>query len=470
MLGLFGTLGLAQRSLSTQQQGVEVAGHNLANVSNSDYTRQRIIVQTGQTVPSTIGPQGTGSVVVGIAQLRSALVDRQIQDETSVGGFLDAQQQALQYAQANLGQEIDTTGSGSTSTSGQSGLAQGLSDLFNAFQSLSTDPTSLAERQVVLMKSLSLTQQFNQTSQRLDTLRTSLSDSVESDASSINTILSEIAKLNDQIINTETGNIGSANDLRDSRQSKLNELAELVKIDTVEQDNGAVNISIGGVLMVSDKTVLDQIETYDAGGGQILVRSQSTGLAITPTSGQLAGTIDARDGALASLQADLDLLATQLISEVNAIHATGYNLNGTNGTAFLTGTDAGDITVNATLLNDPSLIQASGASNAVGDNTTALALAQLANTSFASLGNQTFSERYNQTVAQLGQELSSTNSQITNQETVMKALQQQRDSVSGVSLDEEMTDLMKYQRAYEASARLISVLDSMLETVVNLKR
>ena len=319
MLGLFGTLGLAQRSLSTQQQGVEVAGHNLANVSNSAYTRQRIKIQTGQTVPSTIGPQGTGADVVGIQQLRSALVDMQIQDETSVSGYLDAQQQALKYAQANLGQEIDTSSSESTSTSSQSGLAQGLSDMFNAFQSLSTDPTSLAERQVVLMKSLSLTQQFNQTSQRLDTLRSSLNDSVESDASSINTMLSEIAKLNDQIINTETGNVGSANDLRDSRQSKLNELAKLVKIDTAEQDNGAVNISIGGVLMVSDKTVLDQIETYDAGGGQILVRSQNTGQTITPTSGELAGTIDARDGALASLQDALDSLAAKLIAEVNTV-------------------------------------------------------------------------------------------------------------------------------------------------------
>ncbi len=470
MLGLFGTLGLAQRSLSAQQQGVEVAGHNLANVSNSDYTRQRVIIQTGQTVPSTLGPQGTGADVVGIQQLRSALVELQIQDETSVSGYLDAQQQALKYAQANLGQEIDTSSTDSTDTSNQSGLAQCLTDMFNAFQSLSTDPTSLAERQVVLMESLSLTQQLNQTSQRLDTLRASLNASVESDASSVNTILSEIAKLNDQIISTETGNAGSANDLRDSRQSKLNELAEIVKIETVEQDNGAVDISIGGTLMVSGKHVLDQIETYDAGGGQTLIRSLSTGQTLTPTSGRLAGTIDVRDGAVTTLQSDLDLLAAKLITEVNAVHATGYNLNGTNGVDFLTGNDAGDITVNATLLDDPSLIQASGDPDAVGDNTTVLAMAQLANKSFASLSNQTFSERYNQTVAQLGQELDSTNSQVTNEETVMDALKQQRDSVSGVSLDEEMTDLMKFQRAYQASARLISVLDSMLEAVVNLKR
>lgn len=476
MLGLFGTLGLAQRSLSTQQQGVEVAGHNLANVNNPAYARQRVVIQTGVTVPGAIGPQGTGSDVVAIEQLRSALVDLQIQSEASVSGFLDAQQEALTYAQANLGQQIDrqTTSAGGASAlsgaGGQKGIAEGLTDFFNAFQSLSTNPTSLAERQVVLMKALSLTQRLNQTSQRFDTLRSSLNDSVQADVDSINSLLTEIAKLNDQIVNTEMGGRGMANDLRDYRQEKLEQLAELVKVETVNQSSGAVNVSIGGVLMVSEKQVLDQLETYDAGGGQILVRSQDTSVAITPTSGHLAGTIDARDGALASLQSDLDSLASLLISEVNAIHATGYDLSGNTGAAFLTGTDAGDITVNAALLNDPSLIQASGTLGAVGDNQVALALAQLTNKRHASLSNQSFDERYGQTVAELGQALASVNNQATDQEVVANALKKQRDSISGVSIDEEMMNLMKFQRAFEASARLISIVDSMLETTVNLKR
>ena len=450
-----------------------MAGHNLANASNPAYARQRIDVQTSQDLQTTIGPQGTGADVVGITQLRSALLDLQIQGESSVSGFLEARQQALQDAQAGLGQEVSTQTSSSTSTTTSNnltGLAAGLSDLFNAFQSLSTDPTSLAERQAVLMKAQSLTQQLNQTSQQMDNLRTSLSNSVESDTASINTLTSEIAKLNDQIINTEMNGTSAANDLRDTRQSDLESLAKLVKIDTANQSNGAVNVSIGGVLMVSGKSVLDHLETYDAGGGQILVRSQNTGQAITPTSGDLAGNIDARDGAVATLQTNLDALAAQLVLEVNTVHATGYNLGGTNGANFFGGNKAGNITVNAALLNDPSLIQASSTSSAVGDNGAALALAQLANKSCAGLGNQTFSENYDQTVAQLGQDLSSTNGQVTNQQLVQAALSQQRDSVSGVSIDEEMTDLMKYQRAYEASARLISIVDSLLDTTINMKR
>ncbi len=473
MLGLFGTLDLAKRSLSAQQQGLEVTGHNLANVSNTAYSRQRIDIQTSPDLQSTIGPQGTGVDVVGITQLRSALLDRQIQDESSVGGFLSARQQALQDAQAGLGQEVSTqststSASSSTSSGDLTGLASGLSNLFNAFQSLSTEPTSLAERQVVVMKAQSLAQQFNQTSQQLDTLRTSLNDTVESDVSSVNSLMSEVAKLNDQIIRSEVGGSGAANDLRDIRQSKLEDLAKLVKIDTADQTNGAVNISIGGVLMISDKTMVDQLQSYDAGGGQILVRSQSTGQAITPTSGEMAGTIDVRDGAVASLGSNLDTLAGQLISEVNTVHANGYNLNGTNGTQFFSGTNAGDIAVNTSLLNDPSLIQASSTSSAVGDNGVALSLAQLATKSCSGLGNQTFSQHYSQTVAGLGQELSLTNSQVTNQQLIRDALGQQRDSVSGVSIDEEMTNLMKYQQAYAASARLVSIVDTLLETAIKM--
>src|SRR4051812_46178166 len=119
MLGLFGTLNLGARSLQTQQQGVEVAGHNLANVNNPAYARQRLAIQTAVATQTAIGPEGTGVNAVAIVRLRSTLVDQQITNESSVGGSLDAQQEALQNAQAELGQVIDTQAAG---TSGQQGI------------------------------------------------------------------------------------------------------------------------------------------------------------------------------------------------------------------------------------------------------------------------------------------------------------------------------------------------------------
>jgi flagellar hook-associated protein 1 len=478
MLGLFGSLSMANRSLQTQRNGTEVAGHNLANVNTPGYSRQRVAIETSPTIPSDIGmgPQGTGADAVGIYQLRDALIDRQIVNETSVRGAYESRQRALQFGQAALGQQIDrqaTGAEGSAAASGvggQHGIAEDLSDLFNAMQSLSTNPTSVPERQVLLIKAQDLATQFNQTSGRLDDLRASLSDSLASDVDLANTALKDIAKLNGQIIAAEIGTSAKANDLREIRQKRIEDLAKLVHVDTTTNANGGVDIAIDGVTLVTGPNVEDTLETYDAGGGQFLVRTVTGGAALNLTGGSMQGTIDARDTDLAAMQAQIDTLAGTLISEVNMVHASGFGLGGTTGADFFTGADASDIAVNTALVNDPSMIQASGVSGAVGDNTVAVRLAQLVDKKHAGLGNQTFLDSYGQTVATLGQSLNSTNTQLSNQEIVESMLLRQRDSVSGVSLDEEMTDLIKFQRGFEASAKLITTIDEMLQTVLSLKR
>jgi flagellar hook-associated protein 1 FlgK len=476
MLGLFGALSMANRSLQTQRAGTEVAGHNLANVNTPGYSRQRVDIDTALAIPSEMGPQGTGADAVGIQQIRDALLDRQIVTETSVRGAYEAKQRALQLGQSVLGQQIDrqsTGAEGSAAASGiggQHGIAEEMSDLFNAFQGLSTDVRSTTERQAVIKSAQDLTTQFNQVSTRLANLRTTLNDALAGDVEQANLALSDIAKLNEQIVAVEIGAPARANDLRDARQKRIEDLAKLVNIRTTANPNGSVDISIDGVPMVIGPILQDTLETYDAGGGQFLVRTVTGGATLNLTGGSMQGTMDARDNDLAALQTSLDTLAGALISEVNAVHAIGFGLGGTSGQAFFTGTNAADIALNTNLVNDPSSIQAGGVAGAPGDNTVAVRLAQLADASQAALSNQTFQENYSQTVAALGQALNSTNTQLTNQELVENMLLRQRDSVSGVSLDEEMTDLIKFQRAFEASAKLIVTIDEMLQTVLTLKR
>jgi flagellar hook-associated protein 1 FlgK len=200
----------------------------------------------------------------------------------------------------------------------------------------------------------------------------------------------------------------------------------------------------------------------------LLVRTTTAGAPLTLTGGSIAGTIDARDGALNSLQDGINSLATQLISQVNTVYNPGYDLNGNTGANFLTGTNATNIGVNTTLANDPSSLQASGSAGAAGDNQVALALAQMADTSQADLGNQTFSESYNSTITALGSSLNTVNTQLTDQQSVQTMLQNERSSVSGVSIDEEMTNLITYQRAYQASAELVTTVNQMLSSLVTL--
>jgi len=476
MLGLFGTLNLGARSLQTQQLGVEVAGHNLANVNNPDYSRQRVDIDTSFAIPTPIGPQGTGASVVAIQQMRSALLDGQLQSELSVSGYLDAQQQALQSVQANLGEQLNSQANSAESTAASQGvgggaaLAASIGDLFNSFQSLATDPASLAERQVLLLKAQTLATQFNQVSKRLGDLSNSLNTSLASDVSDANQLLASIAQLNNEIANSENATGGKANDLRDEREAKIEALSKIVNISLSNGTGGAIDVAVAGTTLVSGNQVLDTMQVFDAGAGQMLVRTAVGGNPLNVTGGSIAGTITARDGPLASLRTSLDTLAANLVTEVNAVHTGGFSLTGSTGANFFNGTSAATIQLNQALLSNPALVQASGTAGAAGDNQTMLALAQLANKNIAGLGNQTFSQNYGQTVAALGQSLSSINDQSGTQQVVEAMLRSQRDSVSGVSLDEEMTDLVKFQRAYQASARLITTVDTMLDTVVNLKR
>lgn len=476
MLGLFGSLSLGQRALQTQRQAIEVAGQNLANVNNPVYSRQRLAIQSAEAISTVIGPQGSGVDPVSIRQLRDGLVDQQIQTEKSIGGFLDAKKQAFEFAEANLGQQIDRQASGpeasaaSLGVGGQHGIAEGMSDLFSALHGVSSNPASLADRRNLITRAQDLTAKFNQVDQRMDRLETTLNQAVNRDVESANTLLEEIATLNQRIFAKENGSTGVANDLRDSRQSKIEELATLVNVDAGPNDEGEMEVSVNDVVLVSGIEVTDRLESFSNGTGHSLVRTQSGGTQLNLTGGSIQGYIDARDGAVVGLREDVNTLASSLINELNSLHAGGFSLTDETGADFFSGSDAASISVNSNLADNVSLIQASGSAGDHGNNEVALQMAQLADKKHAAFNNQTFHEMFGQTVADIGQALNSVESQRLDQGLVEGMLMRQRSAISGVSLDEEMTDMMRFQRAYEASARLISTIDEMLSTVVNLKR
>ncbi len=461
---------MAARSLSVEQQGTEVSGQNLANVNNPAYSRQQLVVQTATPLQTTIGQEGTGVQAVAITQLRSSILDGQIQAEASVTGSLNVQQLALQDAEAGLGEQIQSSSADPSTPTDTSpnGLTADLSNLFDSFQSLSADPSNLSQRQTVVQSAQQLATQFNSVSSQLATIRTGLNQSIQSDVATGNQDLSDIAGLNQQIILAEAGG-GTANDLVDLREQKIEDLAGYTNLTTTTQANGGLDVIIGGVTMVSGANTPDSLAAYDAGGGQLLIKAQSAGTTLNLAGGSIQGNIDTRDGALADLQGSLDTLASQLIGGVNSVYAGGYDLNGNSGQKLFTGSTAATIGVNSALASNPSQFQAAGSAGAAGDNTVALSLAQLANQNIAGLNNSTFSQSYAQTVANLGAATASVNDQATNSAAVTQMLTQQRDSVSGVSVDQEMTNLLQYQKAYQASAELITTLNAMLVTVIGMK-
>jgi flagellar hook-associated protein 1 len=339
-------------------------------------------------------------------------------------------------------------------------------------QALTTNPTSTADRQVIVLKAQNLTDKFNSVTTRLDTLTTNLNTTIGEDIKNANQLIKEISDLSRSITSSELGDLGTANDLKDRRQEKLEFLAKLVNFQssTNSVDN-TFNLSVGGVALITSNNIADKLQAYTPAGGQTQVATvNAPTTALTLTGGGILGIMDARDGAIATLQTDVNDLAAELITQVNAIHKPGFALDNSTGRDFFTGTDASDIGVNTVLLQNPNLIQASAVSGEPGNNQAVLALARLASEPQSSFGNLTFVESYNQSVANFGQVLSNVNSQILDQDAVNLMLTRQRDSLGGVSVDEEMTNLVIFQRAFQASAKMISTIDELLQSVIALSR
>lgn len=472
MLGLFGTLNLASQSLQTQMAGVEVSGQNLANVNTAGYTRQTVDIETSPDISVTgVGSEGTGSEVASIQQAVDTLLNGQIQSQQNVSGYWNSQQSALQSVQDDLGEFLTSAGTGSSTASsgtGSSGLSTLLSNFFNDFQSVATSPTSLSARQQLISDGQTLANAFNQISSGLSQENATLNTSVSNGVASANQLLSGIASLNQQISAAEFGG-GNANDLTDQRQQDLNNLSQLLNITTSNGANGAVNVSIGGETLVSGSKLISSLQTYDPGNGNLLVDDPATGgLPITLTGGSIQGTIEARDGTLATLQTSVNTLASSLVTQVNSIYSNGYSLTGATGANFFAGSDASSISVNSSLADDPSLFQASGSPTNTGDNSIALQLAELADAPQSNLQNETFSSSLDQTTASLGDALQNANSQVDDQTSVMNMLKTQQSSVSGVSVDQEMTNLLGFQQAYEASAELVTTVNSMLTATLQM--
>lgn len=466
MSGLYASINSTVQALTAHSRAIEITGKNLANVNNADYARQRVIYGDRGTVVTPQGAESLGLEALGVQQIRDALLDRQVLREIALTSSFQAEQSAYQRAQAGLGQSIDRSNSASDATAASAnGLAGAIDGFFNAFQSFAARPTDDGERQTLLQKTGILTDRFQLADARLAQVQSDLNAGINTDVEDVNRLLTSIAQLNEQIGRFEINAPGSAIDLRDQRQALLEKLAAKLPVETRDTGGGQVQVfakDAGGadVILVDLASVQG---TVAFNGTQITAGTPATALALS--GGSINGALNARDGAIQTLRDDLDKLAKQFVTAVNA----AYNPTGLTGDFFnAAGTTAGTIGIVNTLT--AATLKASDG-GAAGGNTIALAIAQLAQKGFSTAGGDaidgTFSGFFGKTVSKLGQALSSANARVDNQSNIERLVRSQRDAVSGVSLDEEMASLLKYQRAFQASSRVFTVLDELLDGVVN---
>jgi flagellar hook-associated protein 1 FlgK len=305
----------------------------------------------------------------------------------------------------------------------------------------------MGTRQALAQSAASLADGFQSLSSQLTTLGSQMGQNVTDTMNQVNNLGTQIAQLNLTITKiTATG--ASPNDLLDQRDLLVDQLSAIGNVSVTNGANGSIDISFGGASLVA------------GGTSSTLAESNLTSL----SSGKLQGLITLRDTTIPGYQAQLNTIASTLITKTNAQSAAGFDLNGNAGGAFFTGTDASTIAVNPALISNPALIAAS-ASGAVGDAGNALKIANMQTT--PTIGAATIDAAYTQLVTQVGADVQQATNQVDTTTALTNALLNQRQSVSGVSLDEEMTNLITFQRGYQASARALSAMDDMLDQLIN---
>ena len=467
MSGLIGNLLNATKSLAAQQAGVEVAGRNLANINNPNYSRQRIELGDKVLVDTKLGPIGNGVEVLAIKQIRDQFLDGAVAREASQTGLLQAQQSGLERAQTALAEQVDRStdsSSISTATSSTNGIGASINDFFNSFDELAAKPLDTGAKQVLLQKADTLANKFNVTDKRLSSLQSDLTEEVRIGTDKTNSILSQIADLNGEIQKFEIRVPESARELRDQRQAKLEELSKYIDFSSRTIPGGFGQIQIvakdtaGADVLLVDKTSVNGGITFN--GTQISGGNPSTALGLQ--GGVLKGHLLVRDGAIQGLRDDLKKTADQVASGVNA----AYSPTGSN---FFQAAPASGLMALDPTLNFNSL-KATGTTDA-GANEVALAVADVARTKFSTGSGDsidgTISGFFTKTVSGVGEALNGTNSKLSDQELIEKMTTKNRDAVSSVSMDEEMADLMKFQRSYQANARVVRVIDEMLDGLIN---
>ena len=463
--GLYDVLRMGISSLRAQSRAIETVGRNMANVNNPTYSRQRVIF--GDVSPT--GGASVGVDVIEVQQVRDVLLDRQLVREKSSTAALEAETAAHERGEAALGETISSVSDPSVaSTTGGNSLNNAMAGFFGAARQLSVDPTNSTQKQMFVQTAKTMTERFQFSNDRLAEVQADLSDQVSNDVDKANLLLSTISELNLMIATQESETGTKALTLRDQRQARVEDLAQVMNFKTTTLPDAPNQIQITATSASGVDTVIlsagTTLETLTFDGDAVRVASSDTALALT--GGSIKGHLTARDGALQTLRDSLDQLANQMVTSVNAV----YNPSGTGQNFFdPTGTDASSIRLASGLtgLN----VRASVAGGAAGDGSVAQAISELDVQSFSSTSGDaidgTIGESYSAAISLFSYSLSQSRMRSENQSGVLSAVRGQRESMSGVSLDEEAAELMKFQRAYQASARVISIIDSMLDTVVN---
>jgi flagellar hook-associated protein 1 FlgK len=453
MGSLNGALSVAAQALGADTGGLAAANNNIANANTPGYSRQTPVLQEATPLQDGNLSVGQGVILESYLSVRDQLVTSQIQQETQAQSSANAQLSSLKQLQP-------------TFTTSTQDIGTEISALFASLSSLSTNAGSSTERQGVLAAAQNLAAAFHNTSSALTSQQTGLNTEVNQDVSQINQLTQQIAALNPQIADlTQAGKDGGT--LEDQQNQLILKLSALTNISVTQTAAGPTLTTGNGTALVVGSQSFALQTTTAANGNQQVLDHNGTNITASISSGDLGGTIATRDQTIPGLLTSLDTLANQFANAFNAAQAQGFDENGNAGGNFFTipTAVAGSAAAISVALTDPAEIAASsdGTSGSNGN------LVNFSNVQTTALpAGETPSDAYASLVYQVGELADNANAESTATAASLQQLNDQLSSVSGVSIDEESTNLITYQTAYEAAARVVSTVQALFQVTLTM--
>jgi flagellar hook-associated protein 1 FlgK len=466
-MSTFSGLNTALSALYAQRRALDLTGQNIANANTEGYSRQRVELSPAEAVSnparwSTSRGVGDGVRITDVTRLHNEFMTNRTRAEHGLNEYLQAQSVVYGNIEQTFGEPSDTA------------LQAQLTDSWGTWSDVANRPGDISARTQLLSRARTITATMGSVRQNLDNLFGATREELRADVEVVNQTAAGVADLNARIALAHTADMPT-NELSDRRDQLVLRLSELTGAAGIVKPDGSVDVSLAGNLLVQGDTVreLEAIgaTTVDgAGASRVEVWFDDNDTPAGITTGRLASHLEALTKTIPDAVADLDHVAVTLMDTVNTQHALGFDISITPpsetptpqaGGVFFTGTNAKDITV---AITEPREIAASSTPTTPYQGDNANLMAAIAKNP---AGADT---EYRNFVVDVGIEAQTINRRASAQQVISDDVTAAEQAESGVSLDEEMTNMMLFQRAYEAAAKVISTVDSTLDTLINMKR
>lgn len=486
-MGTFFGLNIARLGMHAQHKALEVAAHNIANANTPGFSRQvsQMVTNPPLSFPGGEGMLGSGVVVDEISRVRDEFLDLQIRQEKQTLGRWEVRQDVLNMVERIFMEPSET------------GFSTVMGRFFDSWQEVSLSPEASSVRAALVQNASSLVNSIKHTHEQLKIIRDDIDTQVELKIKEVNTLATQISDLNVQVVKLVAMDDTPA-DLMDRRDLLLDQLAGLIGFTSLQTESGSVNVFVGGRELVreSQSFNLTTLPGEEEGGwtGAAKVAWERDSQVVSINNGVIAGLRSTRDENLRSQMEDFETMAWGIINTVNKVHQGGMDLYGVEGVDFFLGDHLETLHVNPALVNDLGKIAAAVLPDPrepkPGDGRNALEIAQLRHAMIVvdledgsgtplpldqrirlpvggEEGTTTFESYYRDSIARLGVDAQESARMAENQGHLLELMQRRRDSYSGVAIDDEVAAMIQYQLVFQASARVITTLDEMFDTLIN---